>query len=111
MIKQISIAVFLSVLSLGSFAQTNISTVCSWGVRSQVEKSTAAQLHCESFAGPNGFRSDNPDRAKWIGACMPIVNQAVASCSNTDVPCMKTAIGPLKPQVCALNQQFQTLKK
>lgn len=111
MIKKKLIAVFLLAVSSVSFAESNNNSVCSWGIYSQFEKATAGQRHCEAYAGPNGFRSDNPNRAKWIGACMPIVNQAVANCSNTDLPCMKAAILPLKPQVCALNQQFQTVKK
>jgi hypothetical protein len=99
----------LFAVSFGSLAgpsEVNNSNVCSWGILSQFEKSAAAQKHCEGFAGPNGFRTDNPNRANWINACMPIVNQAIAMCDGTDLSCMKKLIGPLKPQVCALNQRF-----
>jgi hypothetical protein len=110
MIKQKLIAVFLLAVSSTSFAQSNNSSVCSWGVLSNFEKSTAGQQHCSIYAGPNGFVTNNPNRANWIAACTPIVNQAVANC--TDMPCMKAAIFPaLRPQVCALNQQFLAVKK
>ena len=110
--KLVSLVLFVA--SFGSFAgpnEANNSTVCSWGILSQFDKPTAAQKHCEGFAGPNGFRSDNPNRANWVNACMPMVNQAIAMCNNTDLPCMKSVIGPLKPQVCALNQRFQAAIK
>ena len=104
------IASILLTASVCSFAQSNSSIVCSWGVMHQFDKSTAAQGHCNAFAGPNGFRAD-PERANWINACRPIVNQAVANCNDTDLPCMKAVIPPLQPQICALNQRFQTVKK
>ena len=109
--KKILITSILMATSFWSLAQTRSTSVCSWGVLSQLDKTSAAQRHCESFAGPNDFRADNPNRAHWINACMPIVNQAVAGCNGTDSSCMKAAIMPLKPEVCALNQRFQTVKK
>jgi len=110
MMKKLITSIMLTV-SACSFAQSNSSTVCSWGVMSHFDKSIAAQGHCNAYAGPNGFRADNRERANWINACRSIVNQEVANCNDTDLPCMKAAILPLQPQICALNQRFQTVKK
>ncbi len=110
MMKKLITSILLTT-SVWSFAQTKSETVCSWGVMSQFDKTIAAQRHCEAYAGPNGFKADNPKRAQWINACEHIVNPAVAPCNSADLSCMKAAIAPLGPRVCELNHQHQTVKK
>jgi hypothetical protein len=104
------IASILLTASVCSFAQSNNTTICSWGVLRDFDKTSAAPRHCEGYAGLNDFGAKNPNRPQWINACMPIVNQAVANCNDTDIACMKAAILPLKPQICSLNQRFQAVK-
>lgn len=86
-------------------AQT-INKVCSWGVLSNFAKATAASQHCTMYAGPNGFRPENPKRSQWINDCMGLVNGAIAACADTDLQCQKDRIRPLQGAVCALNDKY-----